>query len=180
MQKWPTSFVTAKLLILNLFSIHLYLYICLYELHNINKYIIYFIYIYIYIYTFLLTSHSWKQFNLFTLLFFHINFWYYLDNHLLKETSQFMLKTAESFFVILGLILMLLYLLRAVKPFLIKVCKVAFCITPMLTALRNIFLSSPLLETVLVWGHFWSVLWYFSLFLENHLVLDENMHIYSW
>ena len=96
-----------------------------------------------------------------------IYFWYYLDNHLFNETSQFMLKTAESFFFILGLILMLLYLLRAVKPFLIKVCKVAFCITPMLTALRNIFISS------------WSVLWYFSLFLENHLVLDENMHIYS-
>ena len=27
---------------------------------------------------------------------------------------------------------------------------------------------------------FWSVLWYFSLFLENRLVSYENMHIYSW
>ena len=27
---------------------------------------------------------------------------------------------------------------------------------------------------------FWSVLWYFSLFLENCLVSYENMHIYSW
>ena len=61
-------------------------------------------------------------------------------------------NSAELFWVILGLILMeFLYLLRAVKPCLKKVCKDGFfCITPMLTAL--IFFhnksSSP-------GGHFW-------------------------
>ena len=50
--------------------------------------------------------------------------------------------SAESFWVILGLILLVfLYLLRVVKPFLIKVCKNVFCITPILTVL-NIFCKS--------------------------------------
>ena len=36
-------------------------------------------------------------------------------------------------------------LLTAVKPFLIKTCKDVFCITPMLTAPKQIFTVSPLL-----------------------------------
>ena len=45
------------------------------------------------------------------------------------------LKYAESFWVILGLILAVL--LRVVKPLLIKGFKDVFCVTPMLTALKT-------------------------------------------
>ena len=42
--------------------------------------------------------------SIFSHYFFHINFWYYLDNHLFKKHHS--LKTsAESFWIILGLIL---------------------------------------------------------------------------
>ena len=47
--------------------------------------------------------------------------------------------SAESFWVILGLILVVfLYLLRAIKPFLIKFFKDVFCITAMFTALKKL------------------------------------------
>ena len=49
-----------------------------------------------------------------------------------------------------------LYSLRAVKSFFIKVCKDVFCITPMLTALKQFFTaSSPLQEAILEYFLVW-------------------------
>ena len=76
------------------------------------------------------------------------------------------LKTsAELFWVIFGLILMeFLYVIRAVKPSLKKVCKNVFCIIPMLTALKRCS-QQVLLPWRPFWGIFWSAFWYFvSLF----------------
>ena len=42
-----------------------------------------------------------------------------------------------------------LYILRAVKPLPINVCKNGFCITQMPAALNKIFTACPLLETIL-------------------------------
>ena len=80
--------------------------------------------------------------------------------------------SAESFWVILRIILVVfLYLLRAIKPLLIKVWKDVFCVIPMLTTLSPAAIPA-LLETIL--GIFWSVLWYFSVFLEKRLVSYEK------
>ena len=86
LQKWPTWFVTTKLLILDLLSMspYLYTYTHVYILH-----IIYNSYMYIVCVSLLLlcSSISLKMFNLFT-LFFHRCVWYYLGNHLFKNASQ--------------------------------------------------------------------------------------------
>ena len=118
-----------------------------------------YIYIYIslvlfmYFYIYLCSLISWKQFNLFT----------FFCRYLLGQSLiQISLKTsAGSFWVILRLILVVL--LRAVKPFLIKTCKDVFCITPMLTAPKQIFTVSPLLLKAFLGyvGLFCSIFLYF-------------------
>ena len=83
---------------------------------------------------------------------FHIifsqNFFLLLGQSFIQKNVK---VSAESFWVILGLILLVfLYLLRVVKPFLIKVCKNVFCITPILTVLNIFFTANPfLLEAIL-------------------------------
>ena len=75
--------------------------------------------IYIYTYTSLLWYvHLFREdSSIFLHYFFPINFWYYMNNHLFKKLHSLKIS-AESFWIILGLILvMFLYLLRAVKPF---------------------------------------------------------------
>ena len=69
--------VDGKLLILHLLSINLYFIMFMYFLKTVQS---------------------------FQIIFFNRNFWYYLDNHLFKKTSQF--KTSgELFWIILRLIL---------------------------------------------------------------------------
>ena len=80
-------------------------------------------------------------------------YFYYVHLLLIQESHS--LKTsAELFRFVLQLILLeFLYLLRAVKPCLKKVCKYVFCITVILTALIFFFtISPPLLEAIL--GYF--------------------------
>ena len=122
------------------------------------------IYIYKYIYAFLplfiycrfYYVHLFlENSSIFPSYFFETTFWYYFDHHILKKLQNFSQLILEMF----------LYLLRAVKPFLIKVCKDAFCITPMLTALRNIFTANLLVEAIL--GYFLVCLAvFFSISLE--------------
>ena len=75
--------------------------------------------------------------NSFTLVF-HKCFWYFLTNHIFKKDSR--LKDLWwLIWVIFGLILLVLvYLLRAFKLFLIKICRDVFSVTPMLTALKKV------------------------------------------
>ena len=75
--------------------------------------------------------------NSFTLVF-HKCFWYFLTNHLFKKDSR--LKDLwRLIWVIFGLILLVfVYLLRAFKLFLIKICKDLFSVTPMLTAIKKV------------------------------------------
>ena len=110
---------------------------------------------------------SWKQFSLFTNVF-GIS-WTITDSKKLHS-----LKTSpESFWVILGIILVLfLNLLRAFKPFLIKVCKDVFCITPMLTGIKKLFTASPLLlETIL---------WYFLVCFVVFFSISWQPFSFSW
>ena len=61
-----------------------------------------------------------------------------LGQSLIQKKLHSLKTSAESFWVILRLILVVFfYLLRAAKPFLIKVPKDAICISPTLTALKN-------------------------------------------
>ena len=90
LQKWPTLFVTAKLLILHLLSIHHYLYTWL------NT----FMYLLIYMFTCWALWYSYRKLipqlhiymcvyiYLFRRIYIHIYrcFWYYLDNHLFKKS----------------------------------------------------------------------------------------------
>ena len=66
--------------------------------------------------------------------FFNRNFWYYLDNHLFKKTSQF----KNLWWVILD------YLKAHFSRVYIKVYKDVFCITSILTTLKKVHSrSSP-------------------------------------
>ena len=98
---------------------------------------IYYIYIYIYIYIYVSFLENSSIFSHFFQIFLVL---------LGQSLTQ---KKLHSF---LQLILVVFHLLRAVKPFLIKVFKDVFCISPMLTALRKIITANPLLEAIL--GYF--------------------------
>ena len=94
-----------------------------------------------------------------------------------SKTLHSLRTSAESFLVILGLILaVFLYLLRSVKPILIKACEDVFCITAMLTALKAF--SQKALSWRLFYVIFWSVLWYFSWKPFN--MFHEIFQRYSW
>ena len=98
---------------------HTSILIYVYKLHIINKhmYILYImllhVYIYIYIHschflcivTFIMFICFLKTIQSFHIIIFSQKFLVLLGQSLIEKTSQFMLKTAESFFVILGLIL---------------------------------------------------------------------------
>ena len=76
-------------------------------------------------------------------IFFHIIFLQIflvlLRQSLIQKKLHSLNIFAESFWVVLGLILVVfLCLLRAVKPFLIKFCKDIFCTNPVLTALKKL------------------------------------------
>ena len=123
------AFIEHNSILVNYEYIYIYIYTFIYTYiiySSMRIYIDTFPPLFMYSLLLLCSCIYWKQFSLFTSLFFHRNFWCYLDNYLLKKIHS--LKTsAESFFVILGLILeVFLYLLTAVKPFLIKVCKDVF------------------------------------------------------
>ena len=142
--------------------IHIQLYLCMYIYMYIYSYIYVCIYIYIYMHfchflyivTFIMFIYFLKTVQSFHVIFSD-NFLVLLWPPHIKKTSEFFTAYFRDVF----------YLLRAVKPFLIKVCKDAFCITPMLTALRKIFTANPLVEAIL--GYFLVCLVvFFSISLE--------------
>ena len=148
--------------------IYIQLYLCMYIYMYIYSYIYVciYIYVYIYIYTYMHFCHflyivTFIMFMYFlkTVQSFHVIF---SDNFLVLLWPPHIKKTSEFFTAYFRDVF---YLLRAVKPFLIKVCKDAFCITPMLTALRKIFTANPLVEAIL--GYFLVCLVvFFSISLE--------------
>ena len=75
------------------------------------------------------------------------------------------------------ILVVFLYLLRAVKLFLIKVCKDGFCIIPMLTALKKIHSksSSPGRHFGVFFGLAYGI---FFPFLDNRLVSFKIFQIY--
>ena len=150
--------------------IHIQLYLCMYIYMYIYSYIYVCIYIYVYIYVYI---YIYMHFCHFLYIVTFIMFIYFLktvqsfhvifsDNFLVLLWPPHIKKTSEFFTAYFRDVF---YLLRAVKPFLIKVCKDAFCITPMLTALRKIFTANPLVEAIL--GYFLVCLVvFFSISLE--------------
>ena len=148
--------------------IHIQLYLCMYIYMYIYSYIYVCIYIYVYIYIYIymhfchflyIVTFIMFMYFLKTVQSFHVIF---SDNFLVLLWPPHIKKTSEFFTAYFRDVF---YLLRAVKPFLIKVCKDAFCITPMLTALRKIFTANPLVEAIL--GYFLVCLVvFFSIFLE--------------
>ena len=148
--------------------IHIQLYLCMYIYMYIYSYIYVCIYIYVYIYIYI-----YMHFCHFSYIVTFIMFMYFLktvqsfhvifsDNFLVLLWPPHIKKTSEFFTAYFRDVF---YLLRAVKPFLIKVCKDAFCITPMLTALRKFFTANPLVEAIL--GYFLVCLVvFFSISLE--------------
>ena len=148
--------------------IHIQLYLCMYIYMYIYSYIYVCIYIYVYIYIYIymhfchflyIVTFIMFMYFLKTVQSFHVIF---SDNFLVLLWPPHIKKTSEFFTAYFRDVF---YLLRAVKPFLIKVCKDAFCITPMLTALRKIFTANPLVEAIL--GYFLVCLVvFYSIFLE--------------
>ena len=148
--------------------IHIQLYLCMYIYMYIYSYIYVCIYIYVYIYIYIymhfchflyIVTFIMFMYFLKTVQSFHVIF---SDNFLVLLWPPHIKKTSEFFTAYFRDVF---YLLRAVKPFLIKVCKDAFCITPMLTALRKIFTANPLVEAIL--GYFLVCLVvFFSISLE--------------
>ena len=88
--------------------------------------------------------------------------------------------SVELFWVFWGLrLLEFLYLLRAVKPCLRKVCKIVFCITPVLTALKSFFTTGPPLLEAIFGFYLVCFVVFLSVSLENFLVSDGILYIDS-
>ena len=111
--------------------IYTYIYVIYIYILYVHTFPPFFIYCYFYcVRLFLENSSIFSQYFFADVFVITWTITYSKKHHSIKTSD-------ELFWVILGLIsLEFLYLLRAVKPCLKKVCKDVFCITPMPTALN--------------------------------------------